>query len=113
MDARALQRFAIAPLPVPASWSAISLRLIAGFGFVEHGYAEPSSGADAFIGVLHAIGMPFAAVLGWAHRGRGDLATNGFNILLFPHVMETRCDRAMECRERLGGVLRYYYRDAA
>ena len=33
------------------------------------------------------------------------------NVPLFPHVMETRCDRAMEGRERL--VLRYYYRDAA
>ena len=33
------------------------------------------------------------------------------NVLLFPHVTETRC--AMECRERLGGLLRYYHRDAA
>src|SRR5262249_33466523 len=77
MDASVLQRFAIAPLPMPARWCAISLRLIAGFGFFEHCYAELSGRADAFIGVLHAIGMPFAAVLGWAHRGRGDLATNG------------------------------------
>jgi hypothetical protein len=66
MDARALQRFAIAPFPMRASWCAISLRLIAGFGFVEHGYAELSTSADAFIGVLHATGMPFAAVLRWA-----------------------------------------------
>jgi hypothetical protein len=35
------------------------------------------------------------------------------NILLFSHVIETRCDRAMECREQLGRVLRCYYRDAA
>ena len=35
------------------------------------------------------------------------------NVLLFPHVMETRCAGTMECRERLGGLLRYYHRDAA
>jgi hypothetical protein len=35
------------------------------------------------------------------------------NVTLFPHVMETRCDGAMHCRERLGGLLRWYHRDAA
>jgi hypothetical protein len=40
-----LRRFAVAPLPVPASWYAVPLRLIVGFGFVEHGYAKLSRGA--------------------------------------------------------------------
>jgi putative transposase len=35
------------------------------------------------------------------------------NVLLFPQVTETRCDKAVKCRERLGGFLRYYHRDAA
>src|SRR5215469_14311513 len=35
------------------------------------------------------------------------------NVLLFPQVTEIRCDKAGECRERLGGLLRYYHRDAA
>jgi len=35
------------------------------------------------------------------------------NVLLFPQVAETRCDKAVDCRERLGGLLRYYHRDAA
>jgi hypothetical protein len=26
-----------------------------------------------------------------------------FNVRLFPQVAETRCDKAVECRERLGG----------
>lgn len=52
-------------LPVPASWYAIPLRLIVGFGFIEHGFAKLSRGADDFIAILHAIGTPFAAVLGW------------------------------------------------
>jgi putative transposase len=34
------------------------------------------------------------------------------NVLLFPRVTETRCD-TLECRERLGGLLCYYHRDAA
>ncbi len=58
--------FAISPLPVPTSWCALPLRLILGFGFVEHGYAKLSRGADGFIAILHAIGMPFADLLGWA-----------------------------------------------
>jgi putative oxidoreductase len=61
-----LRKFAVAPLAVPASWYAVPLRLIVGFGFVEHGYAKLSRGADGFIAILHAIGIPFADLLGWA-----------------------------------------------
>jgi putative transposase len=35
------------------------------------------------------------------------------NVLLFPQTTETPCDKDVECRERLGGLLRYYHRDAA
>jgi hypothetical protein len=35
------------------------------------------------------------------------------NILLFPRVTEIRCEKAVECRQRLGGLLRYYHREAA
>ena len=35
------------------------------------------------------------------------------NILLFPQVTEIRCEKAVECRQRLGGLLRYYHREAA
>ena len=61
-----LRRFAVSPLPVPASWYAIPLRLIVGLGFLEHGYAKLYRGPGAFIAILHAIGMPFPEVLGWA-----------------------------------------------
>ena len=53
-------------LPVPATWYALPLRLVIGLGFVEHGYAKLYRGADAFIAILHAMGMPFADLLGWA-----------------------------------------------
>jgi putative oxidoreductase len=61
-----LRRFAVAPLPAPISWYAVPLRLVIGFGFMEHGYAKLSRGADDFIAILHAIGLPFADLLGWA-----------------------------------------------
>jgi putative oxidoreductase len=63
---RLLRRLANAPLPVPANWYAVPLRLIVGLGFIEHGYAKLSRGADGFITILHAIGIPFADLLGWA-----------------------------------------------
>jgi putative oxidoreductase len=52
--------------PIPSSWYAVPLRLIVGFGFIEHGYAKLSHGADGFIAILHALGTPFPDVLGWA-----------------------------------------------
>lgn len=66
MDAKSiLRKFSVAPLPVPASWYAIPLRLIVGLGFFEHGYVKLARGPDAFIAILHAIGMPLAHLLGW------------------------------------------------
>jgi putative oxidoreductase len=53
-------------LPVSGSWYALPLHLVVGFGFVQHGYAKLSRGPDAFISILHAIGMPFPDLFGWA-----------------------------------------------
>src|ERR1700743_3301212 len=53
-------------LPVPAAWYAIPLRLIVGFGFMQHGYAKLARGPEDFINVLHAIGVPMPFLLGWA-----------------------------------------------
>jgi putative oxidoreductase len=56
---------AITPHPF-AHWSALPLRLIVGYGFAAHGYAKLARGPDAFIDILHAIGVPLPAVMGWA-----------------------------------------------
>jgi putative oxidoreductase len=64
--ASALSRLAFAPLPAPAGFFALPLRLIVGYGFLEHGYAKLARGPDDFIAILHAIGVPFAFLLGWA-----------------------------------------------
>jgi putative oxidoreductase len=62
----AFRRLAVSPLPLPPSWYALLLRLIVGLGFIEHGYAKLYRGADSFVAILHAMGIPFADLLGWA-----------------------------------------------
>jgi putative oxidoreductase len=67
MDLRTLLRsFANVPLPLPTSWYALPLRLIIGYGFIEHGYAKLARGPDSFTSILHAIGTPTPALLAWA-----------------------------------------------
>jgi putative oxidoreductase len=66
MDFRTLLRsFAQAPLPLLTSWYALPLRLIIGYGFMEHGYAKLARGPDSFTSILHAIGTPAPALLAW------------------------------------------------
>ncbi len=64
--ASALSQLAVAPLPAPPGSFALPLRLIVGYGFLAHGYAKLARGPDVFVGILHAMGMPFAFLLGWA-----------------------------------------------
>jgi len=52
--------------PRRQSWYAIPLRLIVGYGFIEHGYAKLARGLDSFIAILHALGMPVPALFAWA-----------------------------------------------
>jgi putative oxidoreductase len=59
-------KLAISPLPVLTRWYAVPLRLIVGFGFMQHGYAKLARGPEDFINVLHAIGVPASFLLGWA-----------------------------------------------
>jgi putative oxidoreductase len=59
-------QFLISPLPVPAGWYAIPLRLVVGLGFMQHGYAKLARGPEDFINILHAIGVPAPYLLGWA-----------------------------------------------
>jgi putative oxidoreductase len=55
------------PFPsLPSSWYAFPLRLIVGFGFMEHGYAKLARGPNDFANILHALGMPFPTLLAWA-----------------------------------------------
>ena len=49
-----------------ARWASIPLRLIVGFGFMEHGFAKLSKGPDAFAGILHALAVPAPHFMAWA-----------------------------------------------
>lgn len=44
---------------------AIPLRLIAGYGFLEHGFAKLLRGPDHFTAIVHAIGMPMPSMFAW------------------------------------------------
>lgn len=47
-------------------WYAVPLRLVVGFGFMQHGYAKLARGPEAFATILHALGTPAPALLAWA-----------------------------------------------
>jgi len=48
-----------------ARWAPIPLRLIVGYGFMEHGFAKLARGFDAFPTILHALGVPAPHLMGW------------------------------------------------
>src|SRR6516162_11502863 len=48
-----------------AHWAPIPLRLIVGYGFMEHGVAKLARGPDAFPAILQALGVPAPHFMGW------------------------------------------------
>jgi putative oxidoreductase len=46
-------------------WAPIPLRLIVGYGFIEHGLAKLAKGPDAFAVILHALGVPAPHLMAW------------------------------------------------
>src|ERR1700738_1248293 len=51
--------------PAIARWAPVPLRLIVGYGFMEHGFAKLARGLDAFPAILHALGVPAPHLMGW------------------------------------------------
>ena len=48
-----------------AHWAPIPLRLIVGYGFMEHGFAKLARGLDAFPAILQSLGVPAPHLMGW------------------------------------------------
>ena len=46
-------------------WAPIPLRLIVGFGFMQHGFAKLSKGPGAFAVLLQAVGVPAPHLMAW------------------------------------------------
>lgn len=44
-------------LPI-AQWAPLPLRLITGYGFMEHGFAKMARGIDNFVNILAVLGVP-------------------------------------------------------
>jgi putative oxidoreductase len=61
-----LERLGISDGGLAPGWAAIPLRLMVGYGFMEHGFAKLGRGVDGFAHILQAIGMPFPSLLAWA-----------------------------------------------
>src|SRR5215469_12618265 len=47
-------------------WTPIPLRLIVGYGFIEHGYSKLARGPEHFAAILQALGVPSPDVMAWA-----------------------------------------------
>jgi putative oxidoreductase len=48
-----------------ARWAPVPLRLIVGYGFMEHGFAKLARGLDAFPAILQALGVPAPHLMAW------------------------------------------------
>jgi len=68
-----------------ARWSILPMRLLVGFGFMEHGFAKLSRGPDAFAGILQHLGVPMPHIAAWLTIGTEILG--GLALLLGAFVV--------------------------
>ena len=52
-----------------ARWAALPMRILVGYGFMEHGFAKLSKGPDAFAGILQQMGVPLPHLAAWLTIG--------------------------------------------
>ena len=52
-----------------ARWAGLPMRLLVGYGFIEHGFAKLSRGPDAFASILQQLGVPLPHVATWLTIG--------------------------------------------
>jgi putative oxidoreductase len=59
-----MSSFFLSRFPV-TRWAPIPIRLIVGYGFLEHGLAKLTKGPDTFANILQAIGVPAPHLMAW------------------------------------------------
>jgi putative oxidoreductase len=47
------------------TWAPVPLRLLVGFGFMQHGYTKLLRGPDTFAYILHGLGVPAPHLMAW------------------------------------------------
>src|SRR5262245_23974710 len=68
-----------------ARWAVLPIRLVVGFGFIEHGFAKLSRGPDAFAHILQQLGVPLPHVA--TRLTIGTELLGGFALLLGAFVV--------------------------
>ena len=58
-------RLASLARPSVAVWAPIPIRLIVGYGFMQHGFAKLSRGPEVFAAILHTMGVPAPHLMAW------------------------------------------------
>lgn len=46
-------------------YALLPIRLLVGYGFLQHGLAKWSKGPESFAGILHAVGVPAPHLMAW------------------------------------------------
>lgn len=52
-----------------ARWASFPMRILVGYGFIEHGFAKLSRGPDAFAEILRQLGVPLPNIAAWLTIG--------------------------------------------
>ena len=65
LELKSLTRVQNAAIARLRTWAPVPLRLIVGYGFMAHGCAKVLNGPERFVDILHAIGVPEPALMGW------------------------------------------------
>ena len=60
-----MRRFEFLNQSPAARWALMPLRLIVGYGFIQHGISKLSKGPDAFAAILQTIGVPGPHLMAW------------------------------------------------
>jgi putative oxidoreductase len=68
-----------------ARWAVLPIRVLIGFGFMQHGFAKLSRGPDVFAGILQHLGVPMPHIAAWLTIGTEILG--GFALLLGAFVV--------------------------